>query len=247
MFRNGYHKTGIKALDDDAFKKAFKNFVSKDFSYRENFLQKHFKKSIDGYSYLGQEDSLNQYDFDQLHSFVLSRFNNLDDFPDEFRPLLTEPWDKILGLVKNLERQVLEKIGDNEVVKFYERHIGHMMSANYYPAECCLGQERLSMHKDVSMFTVFPFGVDRDLEFLVNDSWESADALKEVIIFPGYLIERISKGSIKAVEHRVRQPEGVIERFSFAIFSIPIPDHRFVLDDKPSTTTEFMDEYLNLF
>ncbi len=248
MFRNGYYKTGVKALDSKDVKLAFKNFLACDETYRKQYLQKSFSRSIDGYSYLGQKDSLNQYDFDQLHSFVLSRFNSNTDFPSEFQDVLNDFWDGLLDVVVRVEKQVIEQLKVPSLKEFYQDHIGHMMSANYYPPAAKGLEQRLSAHKDVSLLTVFPFGVDGELKFKVEDRWITADASEEIIVFPGYLMECITGGSVKAVDHKVDgMNTSFSERFSFAIFSIPVPAHSFQLKGKHYSSEDYMKEYLSLF
>lgn len=247
MFQNGYLNTGVKALSSKELQDAFESFLLQDESYRLRFLQSEFRNSIDGYSFMGQKDSLNQYDFDQLHSFVLSRFNPLVHFPEEFRDFLENSWEPIMDSVKHVERQIISELNIKDLSLLYRDHVDHMISANYYPPQVRLNDLRLSRHVDVSLLTVFPFGVDEDLEFCIGDQWISVSKTDEIVVFPGYLMEKVTCGKIKAVSHRVNSRDKSVERFSFAVFSIPIPDHTFFLCGRQMNSQAYMNEYLALF
>ena len=82
----------------DIFKleNAFKDFMSKSFNYRKIYCQQNYNYGFDGYSYLGMEESTNQYAADLLHSFVLSEFHTIHSFPKEFYSELI--WDSGIGI-----------------------------------------------------------------------------------------------------------------------------------------------------
>lgn len=69
---------------DEVIKEAFQSFLEQSEDYKNTYRQSHFNCAFDGYSFLGQTDSLNQYSTDLLYSFVLSRFSNVEQFPKEF-------------------------------------------------------------------------------------------------------------------------------------------------------------------
>jgi hypothetical protein len=81
--KNGYFKSNL-CLKDRLIDTAYKEFISKDFTYKKTYLQKKYNYGFDGYSYLGQKDSSNQYAEDLLHSFVISEFSDPKTFPKEF-------------------------------------------------------------------------------------------------------------------------------------------------------------------
>lgn len=127
----------------------------------------------------------------------------------------------------------------------------HMISCNRYPPMCEFGpaakaasagyegeadsteppqQLRLSEHVDVSLLTVFPFGLGAGFSFrdpqtraLVTLSFP----IRTPVVFAGQLAELLSAGRVPALRHCVALPrdipgggdEGV--RYSFACFSIP--------------------------
>ena len=65
--KNGYFRTNI-CLQNKLIDSAFKEFMSQDISYRKQFTQKNYNYAFDGYSFLGQVDSTNQYE--KLTSFL---------------------------------------------------------------------------------------------------------------------------------------------------------------------------------
>ena len=67
----GYIQLENPLFSSESIKKCFKDFLNRENDYKTNYLQKHFNYGFDGYSYMGQEDSSNQYDDDMLYSFVI--------------------------------------------------------------------------------------------------------------------------------------------------------------------------------
>ena len=167
----GIIQLDIKKHIDTKIKTSFKRFLKQNESYRYRFLQSKYNTAFDGYSYIGQKDSLNQYATDMLHSFVLSDFSNFDEFPNEFHDFLLNDWKKIKNSIKQWETEILKKIDDSTLNHLYENDaIGYMISCNYYPKTKDLNfvaqnNTRLSMHKDVSLFTTFPFGIPQGLTY----------------------------------------------------------------------------------
>ena len=59
---------------------------------------------------------------------------------------------------------------------------------------------RLSKHKDVSLITVFPFGISKGLFLIDEHNQEVAvEASHNLIAFPGYLMECLTYGKIKGI------------------------------------------------
>ena len=126
-----------------------------------------------------------------------------------------------LASIKKLNNSILEQLYKDDV-------IGYMMSCNYYPkplkySAFAKNNTRLSAHKDVSLFTTFPFGIANGLSFFNEEKNRVAVGEKNTIIqFSGYFLEFVSQHKIKALEHQVNLPKDLnTERYSFAIFSIP--------------------------
>ena len=130
-----------------------------------------------------------------------------------------------------------------------------MVSCNYYPAQnnfdCSAAENtRLSAHPDVSLITIFPFGVDGDLEYQTADgSWKTMTPTDRIIGFSGYLMELATDGNIKALNHRVKLSKNRnSERFSFAFFSLSFPDAQLsTLDEETISGKEYFEKYLELF
>ncbi|MFT7237593.1 MAG: isopenicillin N synthase-like dioxygenase [Cyclobacteriaceae bacterium] len=237
-------------LSDANIKKSFRSFLSQPAHYRKKFTQQHFDKAFDGYSYLGQEDSTNQYATDLLHSFVLSRFSSPELFPSEFHAFLTDEWEDTIAKVRMLERQVLEKLELPEVTQVYETHVDHMISCNYYPPTDVLpsNDKRLSSHKDISLFSVFVYGIDEGLSYVQKGLGSIRLGTKHsAILFPGYFLEYLSAGKYPALDHQVDLPQTNEERFSFAFFSIPRPEATFQVNGNSVTSSQYYQEYLSLF
>lgn len=210
-----------------------KSFVQQSLSYRSNYLQSKFNVAFDGYSFDGQTDSINQGPDDPLHSFVLSDFSELQRFPDQFQSFLQHAWPQIKQWVARYERDLLTQIdqqatGEHQLLAQYDQQFGHMLSANYYPAQATRQQpapkHRLSEHPDVSLMTVFPFGVDACFEYQhpATGQWQTVEPNKP-FVFAGHLLEYLTDGHIKPLNHRVRYASTDSERFSFALFSLPYP------------------------
>lgn len=249
----GIIDTGITKLCDSSIRSALSDFISQPESYKKQFLQSNYQTAFDGYSYLGQKDSLNQYYTDQLHSFVLSDFQPINHFPKEFHKFLLEQWEPIKLKVKQVEITFLEKLNNPELTKLYNEDIlGYMMSCNYYPKlsnsmESHL-EARLSKHKDVSMFTVFPFGIDKGLSYQKETKNYSLGAKDTILIFSGYFCELATRGKIEALEHKVEiDKEQNKERFSFALFSIPKPNSKFKIHGEELNGKAYYQKYLSLF
>jgi len=240
---------------DLKIKTALFNFVKKDSNYKNNFLQSKYNTAFDGYSYIGQKDSLNQYDTDMLHSFVLSEFQNIENFPKEFHNFLTEDWKELIATVRAIELNIIQKLNIPVLTQLYEDNvISYMMSCNYYPKpinceSSAKNNIRLSAHKDVSLFTVFPYGIDKGLSIYNTDKNSIEIGKKEkMILFPGYFTEFITNNKIKALNHQVNLPKDFdSERYSFAIFSIPKPDITFFFAGEKIRSEDYYEAYLSLF
>ena len=249
--KNGYFKTNI-CLQNKLIDSAFKKFMSQNFSYRKQFTQRNYDYAFDGYSFLGQEDSTNQYAKDLLHSFVISEFHSINKFPVEFQYFLKNYWIELTTKLKKVEIEILKTIKiDNkkDILDFHNKYIGHMMSMNYYPSYINYkkNEKRLSIHKDVSLLTVFPFGVSKGLTLINETGLETdIDATDKLIAFPGYLLECLTNGKIKGLNHFLKF-NGIHneKRFSYASFSIPRPCKSLPILNL--STKEYFDRYLSLF
>ncbi len=238
---------------DLAIRNAFTEFLNQPLDYRMNHLQSTYKMAFDGYSFMGQNDSLNQYDTDMLHSFVLSNLQETWNFPKEFQGFLQNEWPRLISHVRELE---LELIAQRNLPfkELYDRDcIAYMMSCNYYPA---VGRQnikpvdnkRLSAHTDVSLFTTFPFGLSEGFSFHNEGQLNHIGEQEHVFSFFGYFSEYVSQGNIKALYHQVELPENLnSERFSFAIFSIPKPTSSFLIGNSAISGKKYYSEYLSLF
>lgn len=232
-------------------KSSFEAFLKKPKAYKEKHLQVCYNCIFDGYSFLGQKDSSNQYDTDLLHSFVLSEFSKSDRFPKEFHDFFNTEWANLISKIKTIESNLILKLDVEGLVDFYSGSVGHMVSCNYYPKmdkTASRGTLRLSRHVDVSLFTVFVFGIDEGFAFQNKHNKNQAlFASDEVLIFPGYLLEYLSKGKYNALEHQVDFRGMQKERFSFAFFSIPKPDVNTKFQDIYFSSEAYFEDYLSLF
>lgn len=254
MFKNDYIKSELQCFDKNILKSGFQSFLNENSDYKETFLQKTFKYGFDGYSFLGQKDSSNQYETDLLHSFVISDFCKKECFPKEFQSFMKHEWKTLQNKIRDLELSIIETLDIPELKEFYKSDIGHMISCNFYPKTehfnfSAKNNTRLSEHTDVSLFTIFPFGFDSDFFYQNSkNEWVQIEATNNIIVFPGYLLEVFSKGKIKALNHCVKLPENRnSERFSFAYFSLPYPNRKFKMAGKNYTSESYFEAYLNLF
>lgn len=243
--------TSILKSDNKQLKEAFQHFLEKTLDYKKEFLQTHFNCAFDGYSYLGQKDSSNQYETDLLHSFVLSEFSDAHKFPNEFQSFLNNEWETILAKVKEIELEIIKQLDIPNLKEFYTNTIGHMVSCNYYPRvinKNHTSKVRLSKHKDVSLFTVFVFGATDG--FTYENSLNKKlhlETTNNIVVFPGYLLEFLTNGKYKALEHQVDFTQKNEDRFSFAFFSIPSPNRELIFNDLTSTSDAYYEKYLSLF
>jgi hypothetical protein len=219
--------TDIPVLPVAPILRCMQEFMSMSMSYRRGFLQKAYGFAFDGYSYYGQPDSSHQAADDLLHTFVLSDFYSHERYPKPFQAFVRDHWPTLAGQMRTLEMSMLGSL-QADVSNWYQQFAGHMMSANFYPPlehfdTVAAGNTRLSAHPDVSLFTVFPFGLDSAFEYEdERGRWLSAPVTDKMIAFPGYLLEWLSNGQVKALNHRVRlDADQNRERYSFAVFSIP--------------------------
>lgn len=242
------------SVPNDTIRIAFKEFVDQPFSYRKQFLQSEFIKAFDGYSFIGQEDSLNQYSTDMLHSFVFSEFTDAEKFPKEFQLFIKEDFPRLKQQVQAFELECLDHLGNSELKTVYEENFGHMVSCNFYPkpSDCKVvgfNETRLSNHVDVSLFSVFPCGLKEGLSYLNNQTETITLGTKRTMFgFAGYGLEMLSQGSVTALKHQVDLPKQLDEeRFSMAFFSIPKPDASFAFLGKHYNAKDYYSDYLNLF
>lgn len=245
----------IPAISDVSIKNALANFIKKDNVYKSQFLQSKYQTAFDGYSFIGQKDSINQYETDMLHSFVLSDFQNLENFPKEFHFFLQEEWEPLKKTVRDIELSIIEELKIPELKRLYDEDvIGYMMSCNYYPKpiHChvvAANNTRLSAHKDVSLFSTFPYGVAKGLSYCYdNQEPVKMGDIDTMLLFSGYFLEFTSNNLITALDHQVELPKNANEeRFSFAVFSIPKPNSSFLHQGKEISSTDYYKAYLSLF
>lgn len=257
-FEHGIIITDIPVLPAAPGVLCLRNYVERELAYRCRFLQKNYGYGFDGYSHYGQADSTHQAADDMLHSFVFSDFYPVARYPQEFQGFITQHWPALTRTLREIDLAILARLSVPGALSQYRQHMGHMMSANYYPppAELCnvaQGNTRLSEHPDVSLLTVFPFGIDSDFEYQDEQGgWHRVPSSENMIAFPGFLLEWLSGGAIKALNHRVRL-DGEInrERFSFAVFSLPYPAttlYRETRDGPQSISAQaYFSDYLSLW
>lgn len=272
----GYLVTSHAAFSVEELLACFRAFLAAAPAYQENYLQKQFGYGFDGYSYVGQPDSSNQAEDDLVSTFVFSNFYEVTCYPSEFQRFLKGGWHQVRQAIQTLEIEVIEQLNIPGLLDFYQQDVGHMVSNNYYPplqnfATTAADNTRLSAHPDVSLFTVFPFGIDDHFELEQRhhsgpSTWLSLQASplhdaampgsaaeaalsNSIVLFPGYLLELWSNGAIRALNHRVRLARDVTsERFSFAFFSLPFPQREFTLPGHGTMTSEaYFEAYLALF
>lgn len=239
----GIWYTGVPAMDSSSHIASLKRFLSKPEDYKQKFLQKEFDYAFEGYSFLGQEDSLNQGEEDKVFTYVLSDFFDSNRHPIEFHDLISSQ-KEIIRQVSTLERSLIKSIDEN-LLSFFENQLGHMLSANFYPPTD-YSNLRLTAHPDVSFLTVFPFGIDKEFQFELSDgTWQSVKHTNEIIVFSGYLLESVT--GIKALNHKVEKKGKQDERFSFAYFSVPKPSQQFKIKNEIVSSEDFFARYLSLF
>ena len=255
----GYLVTSRTALDRSELLEAFRTFIHRGRDYQLHFLQKRYGYAYDGYSYYGQTDSSHQAEDDLISTFVLSEFYPVDRYPKEFQSFLKGGWKEFLETVRSLEIDLLTQLDIPGLLDFYHQNAGHMVSNNYYPPQqqfttTAAGNTRLSAHPDASLFTVFPFGIDNELELQVTGEsgeqvWRSVDAADSILLYPGYLMELWTQGAIKAMNHRVRLSDNsAAERFTFSFLSLPFPLRKFQMPGRGVMTSEaYFDAYGALF
>ena len=255
----GYLVTTCAAVDSSELQEAFRTFIGRDRDYQLRFLQKQYGYAYDGYSYYGQSDSSHQAEDDLISTFVLSEFYPMERYPVEFHGFTNGSWKEVVQTVRSLEIDLLKQLDIPGLLDFYLKNAGHMVSNNYYPpvqefTSSAAGNTRLSAHPDASLFTVFPFGIDEELELeLTGESgesvWQSVDASRSILLYPGYLMEMWTHGAIKAMNHRVRLgKDGAAERFTFSFFSLPFPLREFDIPGRGMMTSEgYFDAYAALF
>ncbi|UTW64058.1 2OG-Fe(II) oxygenase family protein [bacterium SCSIO 12741] len=201
-------------LNPEPFKMVLKEWVSLPQSYRLQWLQKRYSYGYDGYSFPGQEDSLNQGYEDALHSMVISSETRREEFPKEFQEVLNRHWDGLIG-------KVAEGLA-SKIDSFDSREWGYSLSCNYFPAQAKRDTPlRLDEHPDGSFLTILPFGSDGGLEYEEDGDWKRIPAGSSPVAFNGYFSEYLNP-DLKALNHRVPwKSEEEKERFSFALFVLP--------------------------
>ncbi|MDE0140547.1 MAG: 2OG-Fe(II) oxygenase family protein [Caldilineaceae bacterium] len=255
----GYLVTSFAALDRSELLDAFRTFIHRSRSYQLRFLQKQYGYAYDGFSFYGQTDSSHQAEDDLISTFVLSEFYPADRYPEEYLGFLKGSWKEVAETVRSLETALLTQLDIPGLLDFYHGNAGHMVSNNYYPplqqfTSTAADNTRLSAHPDASLFTVFPFGIDEELELQVTGEdgesvWQSVEAADSILVYPGYLMEMWTHGAIKAMNHRVRLSDNrAAERFTFSFFSLPFPLREFEMPGRGMMTSEaYFEAYGALF
>ena len=245
LVEKGFYYTDLNAWSSIEITEALQQFMQRPKTEREHFLQKKINSVFDGYSYLGQIDSLNQGVDDLVHTFVISEFTSTQQFPAEWQNYLATQYDPLSKVLRSIESEIIKRLFSD----LDRNKLGHMVSCNYYPKTATNSQkQRLSEHPDVSLFTIFPFGIDNQLEYEIDGVWKSLPSSKNMVIITGYFSEVISDGKIKSLNHRVKKAEASSkERFSFAFFSLPKPGQQFSSATSQITTEAYYQIYLDLF
>ena len=246
FLENGLLYTGIKTQSSTLYKKYLNEFLKRQNSYKEKFLQKNINYAFDGYSYKGQKDSTNQYPEDQVFTYVWSDFSDNKPHAKEILKLRST-YKKDIELISKIEYALLRDINQT-ILEFYQKNIGHTLSFNFYPS-CTLKHTtaRLSEHPDISLITIFPFGIDQEFVYQTKDKqWKVLNSTDEIICFSGYLLEQLT--GIKALKHKVDGHKyHYKKRYSFAFFSVPTPESIFTLKNKKISGKMYYDQYLSLF
>lgn len=241
--KTGIWYTGVPSLDPSTHVSCLRTFLSGEDRYKEQFLQTKLNTLFEGYSYMGQQDSSNQYADDQLYTYVISDFFDPTLHADEFQPLI-QTQQELIPYIASLEKQLISALS-KDLLSFYDNEVAHSLSANYYPSG---GKDalRLTEHPDGSLLTVFPFGMDEEFKYEMSDgSWQTIKKTNEIICFSGYLMECMT--DIKSLNHKVEQKGPQKERFSFAYFSIPRPGSVFTMKGQEVSTETYFKQYLSLF
>lgn len=241
--------TDLPARSPGTLPDALRRFCHSPASYRKCFAQSQFATAFDGYSYPGQQDSLNQGPEDQLHSFVLSDFSTPTRYPDELQPFLHQHWQELTRWTRAVEQHVLKELSLTHIALQHQSLCSHMLSANYYPAPATpqsadretgsAADLRLSPHPDVSLLTVMFSGLGEGFQYQdSNGCWVDAPPTDRVVVFAGDLLQWLTDGAIPALNHRVKQTGNEGERFSFALFSLPRPGASLLSNAGHQITTE---------
>lgn len=243
FMKTGIWYTGVPSLDPNVHISCLKSFLQQPDDYKADYLQTKLNTVFEGYSYMGQTDSLNQYAEDHLYTYVISDFFDPQRHAPEFRELI-ESQEHLLTQITLLEKRLINGVVPG-LKDFYEDHVAHSLSANYYPAGE-LGSLRLTEHPDGSLLTVFPFGMDSQFKFQTADgTWHTIEKTNEMVCFSGYLLEYLT--GIKALNHKVEHHGPQEERYSFAYFAIPKPGCSFEAQGEKITSEQYFEKYLALF
>ncbi len=245
LVEKGFYHSNLKAWPREHISRAMLQFMDRPMTERLAFLQKEMNSVFDGYSYQGQADSLNQGAEDMVHTFVISEFTEKEVFPSEWQVYLSNEFKSISDQLFQIENELIKQL--NLTIKRVD--LGHMVSCNFYPAQGEISNKlRLSEHPDVSVFTIFPFGIDDQLEYEENGEWKPLLASNNLVIFSGYLLETLSNGKVKALNHRVKNiEEACQERLSFAFFTIPNNEAKLNVNGNTINATNYFESYLALF
>ncbi len=176
------------AINDADLKACFRSFLDRSEDYKRAYLQSYYAFAFDGYSYQGQNDSSNQSYDDLLDTFVFSDLRPIEKFPEVFHPYLSSNWKNTLTQIEAIESALIDELQ----LGINPKDLGHMVSCNYYPPTANFNKParentRLSSHPDVSLFTIFPFGVEEGFSYQnPRGDWIGLEANSNWTIFPGY-------------------------------------------------------------
>ena len=238
----GLWKFDSGKYDSQIFQYRFAQFLQRPFQERLRFTQKAFDNTYDGYSYPRQKDSYNQGDLDELHSFVVTPIAKKRVLPEEMNFLKLPFWQTLHATVQDIEQNLINLLEVDVTGSLLP-----MLSCNYYPAKN-KKWPGLEAHPDISLFTHFPFGSDGYTEYqLADGSWLKFPKTNQWLVFTGYFIEWLSRGRIKALNHRVGTLPAHLPRYTFAWFTIPSPQSRWEIGEKELTGTAYHQAYLDLF
>lgn len=229
---------------DNEFHKVFSDFIRQPLNYKKQYLQRNIQHVFDGYSYEGQLDSLNQGSEDLVETMVVSEHFDATTYPSEFKDIQT---CILPGLWKELDK-VLMDLTDTYAVNIDWSCFEWMLSMNYYPPLLSAPKTplRLTEHPDISLFTIFPFGVDECLEVESNGLWKSSPSKENMAFQTGYFAQWMF--GISASNHRVAHAvDWNKERYSYAFFLIPKPGTLWLKNGREIPVEEYYEDYLTLF
>lgn len=192
---------------------------------REQDYKDRFQKGFFGYSPLGHERTDDCPDPTPVECFVIGEDDTEGALPRELRTTRSAYFEACVLIAEQIFGTLVTALAF-DTVGLSRRDFQFTLQVNFYPSCKDLGRRptlRMGDHVDPGVMTIFPAGVDGQLEYLnASNRWTRVERSDRVTVIAGKALEFLTGGRIPALRHRVAAAsDSHEERFAFPFTIIP--------------------------